>query len=114
MPMIEGEEEFDRFLARSLAPPQRAPDDRFADRVRHRIMLDELLRSRRAKVVERLGVELLSLVALGCGLAAIGASSEIADSMRQVPHVALITIMLVFSLWVPLVAQPTRGGFSGI
>lgn len=108
MPMHDRDTQFDRFLAEALAPPQREPDPRFVDRVRQQVRLDELLRARRASMFERLGIELLSLVALGCGLAAIGSSSEVAAFARQVPHLALVAVILVFALWVPLVAVPAR------
>lgn len=104
MAMNDPEAEFDRFLARSLAPPERAADRRFVDRVQRQVQLAEVLRARRARTFERIGIELLSLVALGCGLAAIASSSAIAESAGQVPHIALAGIMLVFALWVPLVA----------
>jgi hypothetical protein len=108
MPMHDRDTRFDRFIAEALAPPDRDPDPRFVDRVRQQVRLDELLRARRASMFERLGIELLSLVALGCGLAAIGAVSEVAAFARQVPHVALAGVMLVFALWVPLIALPAR------
>ena len=108
MPTDDREEQFDRFLAEALSPPDRAPDAHFVGRVRQQIRLDELLRARRAGIFERLGIELLSLVALGCGLAAIGRSSEVAGLAREVPHLALVAVMLVFALWVPLVAVPAR------
>lgn len=106
MPMHDRDTQFDRFLAQALAPPDRAPDQPFVNRVHQQVRLDELLRASRASTFERLGIELLSLVALACGLAAIGTSSEIADFTREVPHLALIAVMLVFALWVPLVAVP--------
>ena len=112
--MTDPDSEFDQFLAEALAPPRRAPDQQFVERVRQQVLLDELLRQRRARAVERLGVELLSLVAIGCGLAALGSSSEIAELIRQAPHLALAGAMLVFGLWVPLIAGPKRGGFSAI
>ena len=108
MPVADDEMEFDRFLAEALAPPRRPPDQRFAERVRRQIMLDEMLRAKRAKDVERLGVELLSLVALGCGVLALGRAPEIAESVRELPHVALGAMLMLFGLWVTLVAGPSK------
>lgn len=104
MPMTDRDAELDRLLAEALAPPDRAPDQQFVERVRQHVRLDELERGSRARLLEKLGIELLSLVALGCGLAAIGGSSEIGAFAREAPHLALPAVMLVFALWVPLVA----------
>lgn len=108
--MTDRDAELDSLLANVLAPPQRQPDQQFIDRVRQHIRLDELQRASRARLFEKLGIELLSLVALGCALAAIGASAEIAGLARDVPQVALVAVVSVFALWVPLVAGPKVGG----
>ena len=114
MSMSDQQSQFDRFLAEALAPPGRSPDPRFVERVQQHIRLDELRRANRARLLERLGIELLSLVAIACGLAAIGASSEIAESVRQAPHLALPATMFVLGVWVTLVARPKSGGIRGI
>ena len=108
MPTHDHEETFDRFLAEALSPPERLPDQPFVDRVRQQVRLDEALRARRARIFHRLGIELLSLVALGCALAAIGNSSAVAEFALEVPHVALAGLLVIFVAWVPLVASPTR------
>jgi hypothetical protein len=104
MPTPDHEEQFDRFLAETLSPPAGEPDQQFVARVRQQVRLDEILRARRSGIFQRLGIELLSLVALGCGLVAMGSSSAVAGFAREVPHVALGAVILVFALWVPLVA----------
>ena len=114
MPMTDPDARFDRFLADALAPPERAPDRRFVERVQQHVRLDELSRANRSRLLDRLGIELLSLVALACGIAAIGGSSEIAESVRQAPHLALPAMMFVFGLWVTLVAKPRSGDVRGI
>lgn len=108
MPTHDDEEWFDRFLADALSPPERLPDQPFVDRVRQQVRLDEALRARRARIFHRLGIELLSLVALGCGLAAIGSSSAVEQFALEVPHVALAGVLVIFAAWVPLVAAPAR------
>ncbi len=108
MPTPDTEAQFDRFLAEALSPSERLPDQPFVDRVRQQVRLDEALRERRARIFRRLGIELLSLVALGCGLAAIGSSSAVAQFALEVPHVALAGVLVIFVAWVPLVASPAR------
>ena len=108
MPTHEHEEQFDRFLTEALSPPERLPDQPFVDRVRQQVRLDEALRARRAGIFHRLGIELLSLVALGCGLVAIGSSSAVAEFARELPHLALAGLLVIFAAWVPLVASPAR------
>ena len=112
--MTDRDAQLDRMLGEALAPPRRAPDQQFVERVRQHVRLDELRRANRARLIERLGIELLSLVAIACGLAAIGASSEIAESVRQAPHLALSATMVVFGLWVTLIAKPKSGDIRGI
>ena len=107
MPMRDLQEPFDRFLAEALSPPERLPDQPFVDRVRQQVRLDEALRVRRARIFHRLGIELLSLVALGCALAAIGSSPPVAQFARELPHFALAGLLVIFVAWVPLVASPS-------
>ena len=102
------EEQLDRFLAEALAPRAGLPDQKFVDRVRQQVRLNEALRARRARMFHRLGIEILSLVALGCGLAAIGNSSAVAQFALEVPHIALAGVLVIFVAWVPLVASPSR------
>ena len=101
-------DEFDRFLAQSLAPPERMPDPKFVGRVGQQIRLDELRRRSRAKMFERLGIELLSVIAVGCGLMAVGGGSDIADSAGHVPALALAGMAILFAFWVTVVSRPTN------
>ena len=109
MPTHDPDERFDRFLADALSPPEGLPDQAFVDRVRQQVRLDEALRARRARIFHRLGIELLSLVGLGCALAAIASSPPAAEFARELPHVALAGLLVIFVAWVPLVASPARG-----
>ncbi len=106
MPNDRGDE-FDRFLAQSLAPPERMPDGKFIGRVGQQIRLEKLRRRSRAKMFERLSIELLSVIAVGCGLMAVGAGSNIADSAGNVPAVALAGMAILFAFWVTVVSRPT-------
>ena len=101
-------EDFDRFLAQSLAPPERMPDSKFVGRVRQQILLEKLRRRSLAKTFERLGVELLSILAVGCALLAVGAGSGIADSEGDIPAGALAGIAILFAGWVAVVSRPTN------
>jgi hypothetical protein len=108
MPTHDHDEAFDAFLNEALSPPEGLPDQQFVDRVRQQVRLDEALRARRARIFHRLGIELLSLVALGCAFAAIGSSSVVAEFTRELPHVAVAGLLVIFVAWVPLVASPSR------
>ena len=108
MPTHDHDEPFDRFLAEALSPSEGLPDQSFVERVRQQVRLDEALRARRARIFNRLGIELLSLVALGCALAAIGSSPPVAQLALELPHVALGGLLVIFVAWVPLVASPSR------
>jgi hypothetical protein len=108
MPTHDPDERFDRFLADALSLPEGLPDQPFVDRIRQQGRLDEALRARRARIFHRLGIELLSLVALGCALAAIGSSPPVAQFALERPHFALAGLLVIFVAWVPLVATPSR------
>ena len=108
MPTHDQDEAFERFLAKTLSPPEGLPDQPFVDRVRQQVRLDEALRTRRAGIFHRLGIELLSLVALGCALAALGSSPPVAEFALELPHVALAGLLVIFVAWVPLVTSPSR------
>jgi hypothetical protein len=108
MPTRDHDELFDRFLTDALSPPEGLPDQAFVDRVRQQVRLDEALRARRSRIFHRLGIELLSLVALGCALAAIGSSPPVEQLALELPHFALGGLLVIFVAWVPLVASPSR------
>ncbi len=108
MPTHDHDEQFDRFLADALSPPPGLPDQTFVDRVRQQVRLNEALRARRARIFHRLGIELLSLVALGCALAAIGSSPPVAQLALELPHFAIAGLLVIFVAWVSLVASPSR------
>lgn len=108
MTQTDGDDGFDAFLAQSLAPPARMPDNHFIRRVNRQIQLDELHRRSRSRMVRRLGIELLSVVAVGCGLLAIGAGTDIADSAGNTPAAALVGMVLTFGFWVALVSRQER------
>ena len=99
---------FDAFLAQSLAPPARVPDNHFIRRVNRQIQLEELHRRSRARMFQRLGAELLSVVAVGCGLLAVGAGTDIADSAGNIPAAALVGMVMLFGFWVTLVSRQER------
>ena len=108
MPHTEQSEDFDRFLAQSLAPPNRVPDQQFLARVSQQVLVDKLQRRARTKMFERLGVELLSILAVGAGLVAVGAGTNIADSAGNTPAVALLGMLILFAAWVTLVSRKER------
>jgi hypothetical protein len=108
MPTHDHDEAFDAFLTEALSPPEGLPDQQFVERVRQQVRLDEALRARRARIFHRLGIELLSLVALGCAFVAIGSSPPVAQFATELPHFALAGLLVIFVAWVPLVASPSR------
>ena len=108
MSQIDEGDAFDAFLAQSLAPPDRIPDKQFLARVSQQMVLDKLRRRARAKMLERLGVELLSIVAVGAGLLAAGGGTRIAESAGNVPAAVVAGMMIVFAFWVALVSRQQR------
>lgn len=105
MPVLDPADDFDALLARSLAPPERMADARFIARVDQQIQLDALRRISRSRLFERLGVELLSIVGVSCGLLAAGVGTKLADSAGNFPATALAGMVILFSLWVTVVSR---------
>ena len=110
MPQYDQSDGFDLFLAQSLAPPNRVPDQQFLARVSQQVQLDKLRRRARSKMLERLGVELLSILAVGSGLIALGAGTDIADSAGNAPAMAVLGMVVLFGFWVTVVSRKQRVG----
>ena len=108
MPTTDRDGAFERFLAHALAPDERVPDNQFIRRVSQQILLEKLHRRSRARMLKRLGTELLSVAAVGCGLLAIGAGTDIADSAGNIPAAALVGVVTMFAFWVTLVSGQQR------
>ena len=101
-------DEFERMLAAALAPPERDEDHRFVARVSQHVRLDEHLRAQQRGIARRFALQLLSLAAVASAVAALGLSADLRDAMRELPHVGLGFVLVIFAGWVALVASGQR------
>lgn len=100
-------DEFERFLASAIAPPDRLPDRRFVARVQARILLDEQLARERRALMAALGRQIVALAAVAAGIWVIARAAPVADVFAQSPAVALAILLVAFSF---VVAMFSRSG----
>lgn len=98
------EDDFDAFLARALAPPEREEDHAFVARVQQRIRIEESLRHARAAIVKRLAVEIAALTAVAAGLMWIAGSQGAAAIAAESPAPFLAGLIALFISLVGLLA----------
>jgi hypothetical protein len=91
-------DEFDDFLRSALAPDEREPDRAFVTRVQARILLDEALVAQRRGTLQRLGLQLLALVAITAAFVLLSRSPDIAAFIAESPAIALTALIALFSL----------------
>ena len=99
-------DEFDRFLVRSLALPERDPDRDFVRRVQLRIALERRLAAERSAVLRGLAVQVAALAALAGGMLLIARAPAVADFAADFPAVALAGLLAGFGLWIFVAAAP--------
>lgn len=98
-------DEFDQFLASSLAPPERQPDRRFVAAVQVRIELERQLKRERDQLAASLAYQLIALVAVAAGVWWLVRSASIAAWLAEFPAVAFTVLLLAFALFVALVSR---------
>ena len=101
-------DEFDRFLASSLAPPERLPDRRFVANLHARILLEDQLAGKRRAVLGELLKQLVALVAVTAAAWFIGRASPIADFFAQTPAFGLAILLAGFGFVVLLFSSSGR------
>jgi hypothetical protein len=98
-------DDFDRFLAQALAPPERMPDRRFVAGVQARIALEERLAAERTALIRALAAQLAALLAVAAGLWVIGRAAPVARLVSASPSLALMVMLGAFACLVLLFAQ---------
>lgn len=97
-------EDFDRFLATALAPPERGEDHGFVARVQQRIRIDDALRSARAATLGRLSVELAAIAAVAAALVWFAGSADASALAAESPAPVLAGLIGLFMSLVWLMA----------
>lgn len=101
-------EEFETFLAASLAPDGREADRRFVAAVQSRIMIEERFVQQRRELVRGFVAQLCALVAVAAGLWWIGRSAVVEDWLSFAPGMALALLLPAFALAVALFSRVSR------
>ena len=110
---MNSEEEFDRFLAGALAPPEREEDHAFVVWVQQRIRIDDALRAARVAALERLSVGIVALGAVAAALVWLARSTDAAAIAAESPAPVLAGLILLFMSVVWLVAPGASPAASG-
>lgn len=103
-------DEFERFLAGTLAPPRREPDRAFVASVRAHIALDERLRSERAAAIAAFALQLIALLAVAAGVIWFTRSPGIAEAASESPGLLLLILVGLFSFLVLLLSPGLPAG----
>lgn len=105
-------DEFDRFLASSLAPPARMPDRRFVSGVQAAIALDERLAAERRAVAGGLLKQLAALLSISAAIWIIGQAPPISPSFAQSPGFALVSVLVAVVCVVALISSRPAAGIG--
>ena len=101
-------DEFDLFLAHSLAPAERLPDRRFVARVQARILLEEQLVRERRALIAALAKQIVALIAVAAAIWVIASAAPVADLFAQSPALALAILLVAFSFVVAMFSTSAR------
>lgn len=101
-------DEFDRFLAVSLAPPERPPDRRFVGSVQARVVLADQLTVERRAVLAGLIKQFIALLAVTTAVWFLGRASPVADFFSRTPALGLAILLAGFGFVVLLFSGSGR------
>jgi hypothetical protein len=101
-------DEFEQFLASSLAPPNRVPDRRFVAAVQARVALEDQLRRERRALVANLAKQLAGLVAIAAAVWTIGKAPPVADFFAGSPAASLGILLLAFAFVAAMLSPASR------
>ena len=107
-------EEFDRFMASALAPPERRPDRQFVARVQARIALEQRLYEERRTMIVRFAEQLAGLVAVAAALWWIGRAPFVAGWFAESPALGLAILIACFAGLIGVLSlrpDPDSGSF---
>jgi hypothetical protein len=103
-------DDFDRFLANALSPPERDGDRVFVSRVQARIAIEQRFATQRRFLVRGLEQQFLALLAVGGGAWWLGRAAPIAAWAGESPAAALAILIGMFMFLVAVVTARTGAG----
>jgi hypothetical protein len=98
-------DEFDRFLASSLAPEECLPDRRFVVGVQSRIVVEDALGRERRVLVAILAKQLLGLIAVTAAAWTVGKAAPVAEFFERSPATALAILLVAFGFVVAMFSR---------
>jgi len=90
-------EDFDRFIASALAPPERAPDRQFVAQIQAGIALERRLDEERRAMIVRLAEQLVGLLAVAAAVWLIGRTPLAAGWFAESPAIGLAALLSGFA-----------------
>lgn len=105
---------FDRFLADSLAPPERVADRKFVAGVQARILLEEGLARERRALLASLATQLAALLAVAAAVWTLGHATPVGEWFTQYSAPGLAVLLLAFAFVVALFSSAGRSPLRGL
>ena len=103
-------DDFERFLAAVLSPPERGADRAFVSRVQIQIAIDERFAAQRRLLIRSLAQQLVALLAVGAGAWWLGKAAPIAAWAGESPAMALGAFIAMFMFLAAVVTLRTGSG----
>jgi hypothetical protein len=110
--MNDQDEAFDLYLRKELTPIDRGEDVAFSARVQALVALDSEWAANRRAMNHRLVRELIAILGLGAGVAAVAAAPSWALIVSGDRAIALAALILGFGMLVFLLSRPDSRSWS--
>lgn len=108
-------DDFERFLATALSPPERTADRAFVSRVQSQIALEERFAAQRRLLIRSLAQQLIALLAVGAGAWWLGKAAPITAWASESPAAALAILIVMFMFLAAIVTSwPSAGQQSAM
>jgi hypothetical protein len=105
-------DEFDRFLATALTPPERLPDRQFVSRTQARIALEDRLEAQRRSVVAGVAKQLVVLIAVAAAAWWLSHAVAIASWFAESPALGLAILLTGFGFLVAVIGLRSGSGID--
>ena len=101
-------DEFERFLAGSVAPPERLPDRSFVASVQARIALEQRLDRQRRQLLASFFSQLAALVAVAVGVVVLAGTPGVSELASESPQIFVAGLLAAFGCVVALFSSSGR------
>jgi hypothetical protein len=105
-------DDFERFLASALAPPERMPDRRFVSAVQAAIVLEERLAAERRALAAGLLKQLAALLSISAAVWLVGRAPLVSSLFAETPGFVLVAVLIAFACAIGLIGSRPAGELS--